>query len=385
MNTTRERSSKWPIWIVVTIFAVAAIAAFMWKKTGPAPEESVNILIGAVLPLTGDAAEYGKNDRQGIDLAVSLVNESGGIGGRMVEVRYEDCQTDGKKALAAFNKLRAEGVSLFINDAISTVSLAMAPILEQNKSVLISTGASNPSLSGISPWFFRIWNSDAFEGRIAADYLKATAPTAKVAVLYVNNDYGQGLQRVLGEELKGSQIQLVTRDSFDAGTGDFRTQVAKIQAAAPSHIYLIGYAAQTGPATRQIREAGITAQIVGTVAMEDPGFLSLAGTSSNGVVYPFPKASEGAAVERFKTAFRAKFAKEPALLNDCGYDAANLLLEAFRKGAVTPLDVRDSLSKVKGFPGASGEISFDSNGDVSKPMEIKVIKDGKFTQLPITR
>ncbi len=383
MNTTSERSSKLWMWVTVAILAVIAVVAFLVLRAPGPPQAQANIRIGAVLPLTGDAAEYGKNDREGIDLAISLVNEAGGIGGRKVEVRYEDCQTEAKMALSAFNKLRAEGVSLFIDDAISTVSLAMAPALEQNESVLISTGASNPSLSGISPWFFRIWNSDAFEGRVTADYLKTTAPTAKMAVLYVNSDYGQGLQRVLEEALKGSQIQLVASDSFDIETRDFRVQVAKIKAAAPSHIYLIGYAAQTGPATRQIREAGITAQIIGTVAMEDAEFLKLAGASSNGVVYPFPKAPQGEAVERFKAAFRAKYGKEPALLNDCGYDAANLLLEAFKNGAATPLEVRKYLSTLKGFPGASGEISFDSNGDVSKPMEMKVIKDGKFTQLPL--
>src|SRR4028118_1096225 len=302
MNTTREPSGKLWMWIAVALFAVIAVAFVISRydntdKTPGAPEK---IRIGAVLPLTGDAAEYGKNDREGIDLAVSLVNEAGGIGGRMGEGLDEDSQAEAKVALSAFNKLRAEGVSLFIDDAISTVSLAMAPVLEQNKSVPISTGASNPSLSGISPWFFRIWNSDAFEGRVAAEYLKTTAPTARVAILYVNSDYGQGLERVLDEALKGSQIQILASESFDLETRDFRGQVAKIKAAAPSHIYLIGYAAQTGPATSQIREAGITAQIVGTVAMEDAEFLALAGDSSNGVVYPFPKAPAGEAAERFK-------------------------------------------------------------------------------------
>ncbi|OPZ35168.1 MAG: hypothetical protein BWY99_02326 [Synergistetes bacterium ADurb.BinA166] len=344
------------------------------------PEDEV-IRLGAILPLTGEAAQYGKNDREGIDLAVSLANEAGGIDGRRIEVSYEDCRTDAKTALAAFTKLRAAGVSLFIDNAISTISLAMVPLLEQNQSVLMSTGASNPALSGSSPWFFRIWNSDSFEGRIAAEYLLRVAPEARVAILYINSDYGKGLQQVFSGILAGAAARIVAAESFEKDTRDFRSQIAKIRAASPTHIYLVGYGAQTGPATRQIREAGVQAAIIGTVAMEDAGYLALAGPASEGVVYPFARAPQGEAVEKFKDAFRARYAREPELLHDCGFDAANLFIEAFRGGARSAAEVRAFLANLRGFPGASGEISFDANGDVSKPMEMRVIRDGEFVPL----
>jgi branched-chain amino acid transport system substrate-binding protein len=173
----------------------------------------------------------------------------------------------------------------------------------------------------------------------------------------------------------------VAAESFEKDTRDFRSQIAKIRAASPTHIYLVGYGAQTGPATRQIREAGVQAAIIGTVAMEDAGYLALAGPASEGVVYPFARAPQGEAVEKFKDAFRARYAREPELLHDCGFDAANLFIEAFRGGARSAAEVRAFLANLRGFPGASGEISFDANGDVSKPMEMRVIRDGEFVPL----
>lgn len=381
MNTTQsgvlsKRTSLFGLGVLL-LFGASLLGAGC--RTSPPRDEVIRL--GAILPLTGEAAQYGKNDREGIDLAVSLANEAGGVDGRRIEVSYEDCRTDAKTALAAFTKLRAGGVTLFIDNAISTISLATVPLLEQNQSVLVSTGASNPALSGSSPWFFRIWNSDSFEGRIAAEHLLRVAPEARVAVLHINSDYGKGLQQVFSGILAGTGARIVATESFEKDTRDFRSQIAKVRAASPTHIYLVGYGAQTGPATRQIREAGVQAALIGTVAMEDAGYVALAGPASEGVVYPFARAPQGEAVERFKAAFRARYGREPELLHDCGFDAANILIEAFRGGARSAAEVRAFLANLRAYPGASGEISFDANGDVSKPMEMRVIRGGKFLPL----
>jgi branched-chain amino acid transport system substrate-binding protein len=367
--------------LLLALVVIAAIVAVVVVTRKPSSIGS-SIKIGAILPLTGDAAEYGRNDRDGITLAVNQANAAGGIRGQKIQVDFEDCQTDAKRAIAAFGKLRSAGVDVLIDDAISTVSLATVPLLAENKTVLISTGASNPSLSGASPYFFRIWNSDAYEGEVAADYLKRQSPAAKkVVILYDNNDYGKGLHDVLAKELAASDVRIVGSESFETDARDFRSQVAKIKAAAPDYVYLVGYAAQTGPATRQLREGGVRAVIVGTVAMQDPEYVKLASDAAEGAVYPFPAPPSGSAVSEFQSAFRKAYGKDPGLLDDCGFDAANLIIDAFRHGATTGEQVREQLTKVREFHGASGVISFDAKGDVRKPMIMKSIKNGQFVPL----
>jgi branched-chain amino acid transport system substrate-binding protein len=367
--------------ILFILIAVAAVCLVTFRGRKPGPERT-SFKIGAILPLTGDAAQYGNNDREGIVLAVDQANAQGGINGRKIEVAFEDCQTDAKKAVSAFNKLRTANVEVVIDDAISTISLALTPLLEQNKTVLISTGASNPSLSGMSPYFFRIWNSDAFEGVVTSDYLKTKHRGAKIAIFYINSDYGKGLHDVVSKALKGSDIQVVASESFEKDARDFRSQVAKVKDVSPTHVYLVGYAAQTGPAAKQLREGGVSAPLIGTVAMEDPEFIKLAGEAAEGVVYPFPVAPSGTVVDEFKTAFKKACGKEPGLLHDCGFDAANLILKAVRDGATSGEQVRAKLAETRDFQGASGLISFDDKGDVHKPMQMKVIKNGAFTTLP---
>jgi len=349
--------------------------------TGCSQNEVKEIKIGAVLPLTGDAAEYGNNDKSGIDLAVEQVNKAGGIEGQKIEVVYEDCQMDAKLAVAAINKLGMQKVPAVIDDAISSIALAMVPVAGSNKQTIISTGASNPSLSGISPYFFRIWNSDAEEGIFAARFAFNQLRVKNVAILYINNDYGLGLSKVFSEELAKLGGKIVGMESFDKDYRDFRGQIIKLKEKRPDAVYLVGYAAQTGIAAKQLREQGVTARIIGTVAMEDPQFVKLAGKASEGVIYPFPKQPTGEAATKFKQAFKQKYGKEPGLLCDCGYDAANLLIMALKQGARTGEEIRAKLSLVKNYQGASGVISFDEKGDVHKPMIIKVIKSGQFVPL----
>jgi branched-chain amino acid transport system substrate-binding protein len=258
------------------------------------------------------------------------------------------------------------------------VTLAVLPIATEKKIVVLSTGATNPSLSGASPYFYRIWNSDAEEGVFAAKACTVNLKIKKMAVVYMNNDYGKGLKDVFIKEYKNLGGQVVAEETFEKGDRNFKNMLAKIKQSNPDAIYLVGYASETGVIAKQIKEMEISSKIVGPVTMEDPVFLKLAGKASEGVIYAFPKAPEGQVVNEFKEQFKKKYGKEPGLLCDAGYDAVNLIINAYRKGAKNSDDIRKLFAELKGFGGASGEITFDSKGDVHKPMILKTVKDGNF-------
>lgn len=334
--------------------------------------------IGAILPLTGDAALYGNNDREGIDVAVEMINAKGGINGKKVTVLYEDSKAEAKNGVSAINKLANDNVQLIIDDAISTVTLAMLPIATEKKIIILSTGATNPTLSGASPYFFRIWNSDAEEGVFAANACFEKLSVKKMAIIYVNNDYGKGLKDVFNKEYTKLGGQIIAEETFEKGDKNFRGIVAKIKQANADAIYLVGYASETGIIAKQLRESKVASKIIGTVAMEDPVFLKLAEKASEGVIYVFPKASEGPAVAEFKEQFKKKYHKDPGLLCDAGYDAANLVISAYQKGAKNSDEIRKVFAGIKDFKGASGEITFDNKGDVHKPMILKTVIKGEF-------
>jgi len=366
----KKKMVGWIIAVVVVLILILIPALSRQKQ----PQE---IKIGAILPLTGDMAMYGNNDKMGIDLAVEEINKSGGINGKMVQVLYQDNQGEAKTALSALQKLIQDGVFIVIDDAMSSITLSMVPVAKAKKIIIISTGATNPRLSGISPYFFRIWNSDAEEAIFMARYC-LKEKINQILVLYVNNDYGKGLADAFSREFTKEGGRIVEKLDFDENSRDFKSIVARIKSYSPQYIYLVGYAAQTGIIVKQVRELGIVAKIIGTVAMEDAKFLQLAGKSAEGVIYPFPKEPTGESSRKFKELFKKKYNKEPELLSDVGYDAANLSIYAISKGTRNADDVRKIFLQMTDYEGASGIIKFDENGDVHKPMVIKEIRNGKF-------
>lgn len=151
------------IWIGVGIVAIVILAigliAIQTKK------EPGEIKIGAILPLTGDSALYGESIKKGIDLAVEQINSEEGVKGRKVTVIYEDSKAVPSVGVASFQKLISiHRVPVVIGDAVSSVTLAIAPIAEKNKVVILSPLSSAPAITEAGDFIFRNVPSDLFGG-----------------------------------------------------------------------------------------------------------------------------------------------------------------------------------------------------------------------------
>ena len=118
--------------------------------------EEKEVKIGAILPLTGDAALYGEICKSAADLAVEDINAKGGIRGRQLAIIHEDSQADPKLAVSAANKLiSVDKVSAIMGAMGSSEVLALAPILNEKKVVLVSPAATSHKISDSGDYIFR--------------------------------------------------------------------------------------------------------------------------------------------------------------------------------------------------------------------------------------
>lgn len=341
------------------------------------------IKIGAVLPLTGDVAVWGSNTKEGIDLAVEKVNNSGGINGSILKIIYEDSEALPQKGVSAIQKLiTVDKIPAIIDNSVSSVTLAMAPIAEKNQVVILATGATAPKISEAGEYIFRIWNSDALEGEVIAQYTYEKLEITKVAILYVNNDYGKGLEDVFRQEFTKRGGTVTTSEAFEQSETSYRNQLTKVRTSSPEAIYLVGYPREVAQCLKQTKELGVKTQIIGTVAFEDPHILEIAKDAAAGVIYPYPVLPDtnDIAVNEFLSAYRTKYNKEPGITCDVGYDAVNMIAQAIKlSNGHEGIDIKNGLMMIKDYHGASGVMEFDQNGDVHKPIGMKTVKDGKFT------
>jgi len=356
------------------------ICGLIWVSCQKKVEEKV-VKIGAILPLTGDAAKYGKSAKNGIDLAIEDINKKGGILGRQVKVIYEDSQADASKAVSAFRKIvNVEHIKFILGPLSSTEVLAVAPIANKEKVIILAPAASAPQITYAGDYIFRNVMSDLYDGWAMAAYVIKGMKKKTAAIFYINNDFGIGLKNSFKEQFEKMGGKVLLEISFERGEKDFRAQITKIKNVNPEVVFLVGQA-EMAEILKEIKEMGIKLLIVSFSMFEDPDILKVAGDAAEGVVYTyrvFNPESENPVVKHFVERYEKKYGVKPDIFAGLSYDAARILALALERGEFKVEKVKEALYNIKNFPGVVGKTSFDKNGDVKKPIGIKKVENGKF-------
>lgn len=365
-------------WKIVLLLIVAGI--LLVSFLGRARRDPEVIKIGAILPLTGDAAQFGQWAKEGIELALEEVNAKGGIQGRRVEVIYEDDQADPRIGVSAMKKLvHVDRVPVVIGAMPSSVTLAIAPIAERERVVLISPASSSPVITKAGDYIFRNWPSDIFEGYTMADFAYQELGIERVAIFHINNDYGLGIKTVFErrfEELGGT---ILITDTFEEGATDFRTQLIKINRTNTQAIYMPGHIRELARILKQARELGIETQFLSTVGLAGPELLRIAGDAAEGAIYTAPAFDpQCPGIADFQRRYKAKHGRLAEVFAAHAYDALKIVVLAIEKGGYNSEGIKNALHNIKDFPGVSGLTTFDEHGDVLKSAMVKVVREGKF-------
>ena len=368
---------------IVVVFIIALISLSPFASCNPGGGSDV-LKIGAVLPLSGDASNYGKSAQRGINLAVKEINAGGGVMGKKLEPIFEDDKAVARDGVNATQKLiNVDKVPVIIGGIVSAVTLAAAPICESNKVVWLSPTSSAPAITNAGEYIFRNFPSDDLEGKVMADFLQSKGHKT-VAVLQVQNDYGEGIAKVFKSNFTGKGGSIPVLEKYKQDESDFRSILTKVVNAKPDAIYYIGYYKDVALAAKQAREAGSKIPFYATTTVEDPQFVQLGGSAVEGVIYPlasgYDQESQDANIQKFTTAYKNEYHEDPGFVEAQAYDCVYLVKQAIENGkGLTGPDIQKGMAQIRNFPGTTGVTSFDQNGDVVKQIRLKVVKGGKFT------
>jgi branched-chain amino acid transport system substrate-binding protein len=370
-------------WLPIALILLAVATAVGIVVFQPQNATVQRTQYGAILPLSGDGASYGKSTQRGIELFLeSPKYKALKLNAKVV---YEDSQLSPKNAVSAWNKLvTTDKVSAVLGPFTSSEMLALAPLAEKQKISLISHTATSPEITKAGDYSFRIIPSDVFDGRAVADIIKKTIPSQEpipVAIVYINNDYGKGVKDVFEQTAPNSGLKIVQIQSFNANTNDFRTILTELQNQKVKNVFLIG-TKEMGRFLKQMIELDMKYQIFSTGLMEDPEIVKQAQAGAEGVIYSYPSFnpdSSDQTIKDFVASFQAKYQEKPDVIAALGYDLAAVvtMATATAKGP-DPEAIKKALYELKDFPGVTGAITMDANGDVIKSIGIKQVKNGKF-------
>ncbi|PIR05355.1 hypothetical protein COV56_03160, partial [Candidatus Kuenenbacteria bacterium CG11_big_fil_rev_8_21_14_0_20_37_9] len=344
------------------------------RKPAPVAEKEP-VKIGVILPLTGEAATYGISDREGMLLAIEKINAEGGINGRKVRLIVEDSEGDPKGGISAFRKLvEIEGVKVIMTE-LSSVSMAIAPLVKEKQIVMFSI-AGHPELTRQSEFIFRNYPTNTSIGGVTAELVMERLNLKKAGIMYINDEWGASLANAFREKFKGS----IKMESFGSNDKDFRTQITKLKAFEPEAILVLGHSnVNLGIALRQIKELGYNGIILSTLEVSYPEVLETAGEAINGVIYSDLNIDyeNNPVAKEMKEIYVAKYDKEPDLSVAFAYDMTNLLINAIKKGGYEVGGIKDELLKTKDFEGVFGKLNINEIGDVEFTLVLKIFRNGK--------
>ena len=323
--------------LAAVLLGIGTISATAQDTTGFTKDI---IKVGILGSLTGPAAIWGTGNRAGAILAFEEANAAGGVNGRKLEWIVEDDETSPPKAIAAFKKLtEQDGVFAVFGPAASAISAAMVPVMQQSGVPIFISVPSTPAVT--EPMMKNIFRAgplnDRMQGIAIADYVIHKLQRRKIAIVRQSDEYGKrGAESIL-DRMKQENLKPVAYEEFGAGDTDFTSQLLKIRGTEPDVLIVYGYPSPSAIITRQARQLGIAAKILGSNATSSRKYPQIVGQAAAGVenvitVAVLPESNDPTALA-FSKRFAERFpdlAKQerPDLGDVLGYGGALTFLKA---------------------------------------------------------
>ena len=359
-------------------------------------------------PLTdtsdGDAIKIGflyttpdrNNSRYGAELATIQLNEAGGVRGIPIQLidrgiptqRFvsENINDTEYVAELSLELIVEERVLAIVGPNRSTYAVVVGEIAQKHGIPMMTTSATNPSVTAAGDFVFMAAFTDDFQGKAMATFAAQDLAAKTAAVLTHKGDvYSEGLSQTFIDNFTAHGGEVVADEFYTAGDTDFAAQLIAIADAAPDVIFSTGFNPEVPLLVQQAREEiGITATFIGGDAWDNAALIEAAGAVIDGSFFSSGFSAEadpidlGEDAHQFVTAYTAMFGMLPDGGAALGYDGLRLMVQAMRRADnLTPTVVRDQLAATMNYSGATFISGYDENRHTSKRVVIKRILNGE--------
>jgi branched-chain amino acid transport system substrate-binding protein len=333
------------------------------------------IKIGVYGDLSGQTSNFGKSTREGVELAAEEINAKGGINGRKIQLVIEDDQGRPEQAKTVVSKLvNQDKVVAVLGEVASTNSLAAAPVAQEAKVPMITPSSTNPKVTQVGDYIFRVCFIDPFQGSVAAKFA-GNSLKAKTAAIFgdVNSDYSKGLTEFFEAEFTKLGGKVIEKQSYTQNDQDYKGQLTSIRSSNPDVIYVPGYYGQVGIIAKQARELGMNQPIIGGDGWDSAQIWDLGGDALKNTFISnhYSVDDPSPAIQNFSKAYQAKFKIVPDAIAALAYDAMKILAASIEKaGGTDSAKLRDAIAATTNFPGVTGNITIDKERNAVKPAVI---------------
>ncbi|MBS3078607.1 ABC transporter substrate-binding protein [Candidatus Pacearchaeota archaeon] len=363
-------------WLVVGLVLLIVMGFVIYSNNN---SKKGDIVIGAVLGLSGAGQFTGPQTLGGMEIAVEEINSHGGINGKQIKLAVEDSKGVPNDGISGFNKIYDLSNPNIIVSGMTAVSNSLAPIAYEKKIPLLAIINADPNIAR-NEYSFRFYPYAKQENEPVIKMIKERN-LSKVGIIYQNDDFGKAIYNDLKENFEGEIIS----ESFATSNSEFRTQLLKIKNKNPKLIVVAGFATQTSNILKQIKEMNINSTIIGCSILALPDTRRSAGDSAEGVYVSAPIFYEETNIKarEFEEKFKTKY---PNLVVDHyaanGYDTIYLIKQIIEKNGESREKIKKGLIEIKDsdFEGILRSIQVDGR-NIIFPLKKAIIEKGEIKYL----
>lgn len=342
--------------------AATAMAVFA-QVGGSAGVSAETLKIGLATGQTGGLAPYDGPAIEGFQIAVDEINAKGGINGTIkIELIAKDTRSDPAQTSIATQELIDAGVHVLVTPSDADPSFAAAPLATEAKIPAFSPAASSPTLPLMGgDYMFANFPGDNVQATVSAEWAYGEGKR-NAYILYSPDTQYTTLPLYFADVFKALGGTVAGQGTYVLGQQDFSAEVTKIKALDPpvDVIMTAAYEPDFPAFIRQLRSAGVTAQVIGSDGIDSPTTFSL-GDAAEGVVFSTAgHALPGSALEEFNKKFEKTYGR-PAdtIFAAIGYDLMKVIeAGVIGAGGVDSQKIRDAVANLENVQGVTSNITY---------------------------
>ena len=360
-----------------TLKSLVACAILAGSSAGFAQD---TIKIANIVEMSGPGTTSGVMFKNGVEMAIKEINAAGGILGKKISSTSEDTQSNPGVAKGLAQKAVDNNVFAIFGPVYSgSIMVSMAE--SKRGEIPNFTGGEAASITQQgNPYVFRTSFGQSVSFPKVARYL--TAKSKKLAVLYVNNDFGKGGQSTIKQLLANSGTQIVTEISTEAGQVDFSAAVIQAKQSGADALFAYTNEEESARLLRELRKQGWNKPVIGETVLTSSKVVELAGEAANGALAHVGLTVEAPQLQAWGKKFQAQFNSVSDHNGVKGYTGMYILKAAIEKAGkldrkAAAAAIRNSCFSAKQHPGVLMDVCFDANGDIDRESFMTEIRGGK--------
>ncbi|MGY4155557.1 branched-chain amino acid transport system substrate-binding protein [Bradyrhizobium sp. USDA 4461] len=331
----------------------------------PVTAYAQEITIAVAASMTGGEAAFGRQIRNGTELAVEHLNAKGGVLGRKLNIDVQDDACDPKQARSVAEKIAGRKIPFVVGHYCSSTSIPASEVYEEENVLEITPASTSPTYTERKlKNVFRLCGRDDQQGLVAGNYLAKAFKDKHIAILNDKTTYGAGLADQTKKALNNAGVKEVLSESYNKGDKDFNALVSRLKRDNVDLVYVGGYHQESGLLVRQMRDQGLSATLMGGDALNDREFASIAGAGAAGSLFTFgPDPRKKVTAKEIVENFKAN-GIDPEGYTLYSYAAVQVWAQAVAKAGTTDASKVAQALRNGEWDTVLGKIAFDAKGDI---------------------